>query len=587
MTCDDVDRTACPLRSAEWFAPRDLPGFIHRSTLTPVGLGRQELDGRPVIGIANSWSDYNPCNAGLKQLVEHVKRGVQEAGGVAFEFPTISLSENLIKPTAMMFRNLMAMDVEESIRGYPMDAVVLLGGCDKTVPAQVMGAASVNLPTLCFGAGPATPPVVDGAELGGGHAVWQFVDKLRAGSTSSDLDALESCVMSTVGHCAEMGTASTMAALMEALGLALPGTALIPATDGRRANAAAAAGRAAVTMARQGSPTIRELLTPEAFDNAIALLMALGGSTNAIVHLLAIARRVGVSLQLKRFDEISAQVPLIADVRPSGAHLVSRLHGAGGVPAVLAELKSWLHLDALTVTGRTLGTELDAAKPADGQVIRRAAAPLSRSGGIVVVHGSLAPDGAVLKVSAASPELFEHRGRALVFESIEELAGTIDDPELEVDASTVLVLRNAGPRGGPGMPEWGMLPIPKRLLAAGVTDMVRVSDARMSGTAYGTAILHVSPEAAVGGPLALVRTGDEIELSVAGRRLDLLVDEAELVRRRGGLREFAGPRRGWAALFDQHVLQAHEGCDLDILTATEEPPVSRPSGLFRGWIGGW
>ncbi|GAA1560006.1 IlvD/Edd family dehydratase [Kribbella hippodromi] len=587
MTCDDADRAACPLRSAEWFAPRDLPGFIHRSTLTPVGLGREELDGRPVIGIANSWSDYNPCNAGLKQLVEHVKRGVQEAGGVAFEFPTISLSENLIKPTAMMFRNLMAMDVEESIRGYPMDAVVLLGGCDKTVPAQVMGAASVNLPTLCFGAGPATPPVVDGEELGGGHAVWQFVDQLRAGSTAADLDALESCVMSTVGHCAEMGTASTMAALMEALGLALPGTALIPATDGRRANAAAAAGRAAVRMAREGSPTIRDLLTPAAFDNAIALLMALGGSTNAIVHLLAIARRAGVPLRLKRFDEISAQVPLIADVRPSGAHLVSRLHSAGGVPAVLAELKSWLQLDALTVTGRTLGTELEAARPADGQVIRRAAEPLSESGGIVVVHGSLAPDGAVLKVSAASPALFEHRGRALVFESIEELADTIDDPGLEVDASTVLVLRNAGPRGGPGMPEWGMLPIPKRLLAAGVTDMVRVSDARMSGTAYGTAILHVAPEAAVGGPLALVRTGDEIELSVARRRLDLLVDEAELARRRGELRDFAGPRRGWAALFDQHVLQAHEGCDLDILTATGEPPVSRPRGLFRGWIGGW
>lgn len=578
-------------RSAEWFEPADLPGFVHRSTLTPMGISKTDLRTKPVVGIANSYADYNPCNAGLRSLAEEVKRGVFAAGGVPLEFPTISLGENLVKPTAMLFRNQMAMDVEECIRAYPMDAVVLLGGCDKTTPAHVMGACSVDVPAVVLGSGPCSPPAVAGGEMAGGHALWTFVDRLRAGeATEVDMETLESTIMSTVGHCAEMGTASTMAALMEALGMAPLGSSMVPAPDGRRAAWGRRVGAIAVDAAlgvngRRPS----QILSASSFDNAIALLMSLGGSTNAVLHLLAIAGRAHVELSLDRFDEISRRVPVLADLLPSGTHLVSQLHAVGGVPVVLKELASVLELDAMTVTGRTLGEELESTPGGDGRVVRSFNTPLRPTGAIAVLRGSLAPDGAVIKVSAASPELFRHRGRAVVFDSVQELADRIDDPALGIEPDDVLVLRNAGPVGGPGIPEWGMLPIPRYLLARGVGDMVRVSDARMSGTAYGTAVLHVSPESAVGGPLALVATGDVISLDVDARRIDVELSDDELARRRAA---WSPPqphyRRGWGRLFLDHVEQAHLGCDLDVMRFQPgELPEDMPRGLFRGWLGGW
>ncbi len=577
-------------RSSDWFAHADLPGFVHRSSLTPIGLTREELLTKPVVGIANSWADYTPCNAGLRRLAEEVRGGVLAGGGIPLEFPTISLGENLMKPTTMLFRNLMSMDIEECIRGYPMDAVVLLGGCDKTTPAQVMGACSVDVPAIVLTTGPCSPPVVDGEELAGGHAVWRFVDRLRAGQADhADMAELESSIMSTVGHCAEMGTASTIASVMEALGLAPLGSTMVPAPDGRRAAWGRRVGQIAASAAAGGGPRPSQILTPASFDNAIALLMSLGGSTNAVLHLLAIAGRARVDLDLDRFDAVGRRVPMLCDLQPSGRHLVSRLNDIGGVPTVLNEIKDHLHLEAMTVTGRRLGEELRTAQRADGDVVRPHDDPIRASGGIAVLRGTLAPDGAVIKVSAASPELLRHSGRAIVFDSVQELAERIDDETLGIEPSDVLVLRNAGPRGGPGIPEWGMLPFPRYLLEQGVRDMVRVSDARMSGTAYGTAVLHASPESAVGGPLALVRTGDVICLDVGARRIDVLVEEAELNRRRARWQE-PDPHytRGWGRLFLEHVEQAHRGCDLDVLKFTgRDAPDPYPLGLFRGWIGGW
>jgi dihydroxy-acid dehydratase len=576
------------LRSARWFEGRDISGFIHRASLHAEGISRSALAGRPVIGICNSWSELVNCNLHFRGLAEAVKRGVLLAGGLPLEFPTISLGENLMKPTAMLFRNLMAMDVEECIRAYPLDAVVLLGGCDKTVPAQLMGAASTNLPAIMVTGGPSEPAWFRGHPLGAGTDLWHYADELRAGRMSeAEFDELEAAATPSVGHCNEMGTASTMASLVEALGMCLPGTAAIPAVDAARARAAEATGARAVELAL-GGPVPSRILTAEAFDNAITVLMALGGATNAVIHLLALAGRVGVPLTLDRFHELSRRTPLLANVRPSGEHLVEQLHRAGGIRALLRELAPLLNGDVLTVTGGTLAEGFAGAEVLDRDVIAPLDAPLAAVGGVAVVRGSLAPDGALIKRSAASPELLSHRGPAVVFEDVYDLAARIDDPALDVSPDSVLVLRNAGPKGGPGMPEWGQLPVPKKLLQRGVTDLVRVSDARMSGTAFGTVVLHAAPEAAVGGPLRAVRDGDPIVLDVDAQRLDLDVPLREVERRLAEL----GPaepkyRRGYGALYLEHVLQANEGCDFDFLRSDGRSPEQEPLGLLSGWVGGW
>lgn len=578
------------LRSARWFAPHDLTGFVHRTAIQAEGFSRFAIKDRPVIGIANSWSELVNCNIHFKLLADSVKRGVLLAGGLPLEFPTISLGESLMKPSAMQFRNLMAMDVEESIRAYPLDAIVLLGGCDKTVPAQLMGAASADIPTIMLTGGPQEPAYFRGKQLGVGTDTWKYADELRAGKmTQADFDELEASAKPSAGHCSEMGTASTMTSLVEALGMCLPSTASIPAVDARRAQAAEATGRRAVEMALTGGPKPSDVLTPEAFDNAITLLMAVGGSTNAVVHLLALARRVGYQLQLDRFHEISQRTPRIVNVRPSGEHLVQQLFHAGGVSAVLKELAPLLHADAITVMGKPLADGYASAAEPDGEVISTLDTPFDKTGSIAVVRGSLAPNGAVIKRSAASPELLQHRGPAVVFEDIYDLGRRVDDPALDITEDSVLVLRNSGPKGAPGMPEWGMLPIPEKLLRRGIRDIVRISDARMSGTAFGTTVLHVSPEAAAGGPLAIVRDGDPIVLDVENQRLDLDIPAEEIERRLAEV-ELPKPkyRRGYGRLFVDHVLQADEGCDFDFLQALpDEEPQRLPYGLMSGWQGGW
>lgn len=577
------------LRSAKWFGEPDLAGFLHRSSIQAEGISRSALAGRPVIGICNSWSELVNCNLHFRALAEAVKRGVLLAGGLPLEFPTISLGENLMKPTTMLYRNLMAMDVEESIRSYPLDAVVLLAGCDKTVPAQLMGAASAGVPAIMLTGGPSQPAWFRGRQLGVGTDLWHYADEVRAGRMSqAEFDELEAAATPSYGHCNEMGTASTMASLVEALGMCLPGTATIPAVDARRRRAAERTGTRAVAMATAG-PAPPDVLTAEAFDNAITLLMAIGGSTNAVLHLLALAGRVGVPLSLDRFDELSRSTPLLVNVRPSGKHLVEQLFHAGGIGAVLGELGGLLHGDALTVSGRTLSEDVAGAEVLDRELISRCDSPREPEGGIAVLRGNLAPDGAILKRSAASAHLLRHRGPAVVFDGIEDLATRIDDPKLDVTPESVLVLRSVGPKGAPGMPEWGQIPIPSKLLRAGVTDMVRISDARMSGTAFGTVVLHVAPEAAVGGPLRAVQEGDPIVLDVQQRDLTLDVGTGEIERRleRAGT---ASPRyqRGYGRLFIDHVLQADQGCDFDFLRKVEgEAPQLEPYGLLRGWIGGW
>ena len=585
-----MNQHASDLRSGRWFGPRDLTGFVHRTAIQAEGFSQFAIAGRPVIGIANSWSELVNCNAHFRLLADAVKRGVLLAGGLPLEFPTISLGESLMKPSAMQFRNLMAMDVEESIRAYPLDAIVLMGGCDKTVPAQLMGAASADVPTIMLTGGPQEPARFRGRELGVGTDTWRYADELRAGRMSqADFDELESAAKPTAGHCSEMGTASTMTSIVEALGMCLPGTASIPAVDARRAAAAEATGRRAVEMALTGGPRPREVLTPEAFDNAITLLMAVGGSTNAVVHLLALARRVGYELTLQHFHDISQRTPRIVNVRPSGEYLVKQLFEVGGVPSVLKSLHPLLHPEAFTVSGRTLQEGYASAPDPDGTVISSVDQPFADRGGIAVVRGSLAPNGAVIKRSAATPGLLQHRGPALVFEDMFDLGRRLDDPDLEVTENSVLVLRNCGPVGAPGMPEWGMTPIPEKLLRRGVRDMVRISDARMSGTAFGTTVLHVAPEAAIGGPLAAVRDGDPIVLDVQNQRLDLDIPQAEIEKRMADLTP--PPRRysrGYGRLFIDHVTQADEGCDFDFLQAVPgEEPQRLPYGLISGWQGGW
>jgi L-arabonate dehydrase len=554
------------LRSREWFGVDNLQGLTHRAYLRAEGFTGRAFDGRPVVGICNSWSELTNCNAHLRQVAEAVKRGVWEAGGFPLEFPTISLGEVLMKPTTMLYRNLMAMDVEECIRAYPSDSVVLLCGCDKTTPAQLMGAASADIPAIMVPGGPMLRGMFRGQAIGSGTDSRRFWAEKRAGRLSDEAWCeIESCLSRSAGHCMVMGTASTMTSLVEALGMTLPGCANIPAADSRRLAIAEESGRRAVTLAREG-PRPSEVLTRQAFENAIRVDMALGGSTNAIIHLVAIAGRVGLKLPLERFDEISRATPFITNVRPSGEFLMEDLYYAGGLPAMMKELAPLLDLNAPSVTGKSLGENIAGAECFNRAVIHTLNEPLNPQGGTVILKGNLAPDGAVLKQTAASPHLLHHKGRAVVFENYDDLCARIDDPKLDVDEDSVLVMKNGGPKGAPGMPEWGDLPIPKKLLEAGVLDMVRLSDARMSGTAYGTVALHISPESAVGGPLAIVRNGDLIELDVPGRRLELLVPDSEIKQR---LAEWRPPAphytRGYGKMFLDHILQAHEGCDFDYL----------------------
>ena len=576
------------LRSSRWFSGHDVAGFIHRASVRATGTSPRGLGERPVVGICNPWSDLVSCNLHLRSLAAAVRRGIIDAGGIPFEFPTISVGENLMKPTSMLYRNLMAMDVEESMRAYPLDAVVLLGGCDKSVPAELMGAASAGLPSILVTGGPCAPAHFRGRELGVGTDIWRYTDDVRAGRMSLDeYDELEAAVMPSYGHCSEMGTASTMASLTEVLGMTLPNTAAIPALNVRRNHAAEASGRRAVEMATQG-PRPADVMSTASFDNAITALMALGGSTNAVIHLVAIAGRVGIDLPLHRFDEISRRTPVIANIRPSGDHLFEAVDRAGGIAALLLELGDLIDLDARTVSGCSLGEQIEGAVNRDREVIRCVDEPLRPQGGIGVVHGTLAPNGALIKLSAASPALFRHRGRAVVFEDIYDVAARIDDEALDVDETSVLVLRNSGPRGGPGMPEWGQIPVPSKLLKRGVTDMVRISDARMSGTAFGTVVLHVAPESAVGGPLLVVRDGDPIVLDVEERRLDLDLPASEIAARLAKT-PLPAPKytRGYGALFLQHILQADRGCDFDVLRYDGSEKDTEPHGILRGWIGGW
>ena len=553
-------------RSAEWFDRRDLDGFLHRSWLKSQGFTDETFRGRPVIGISNCWSELVNCNVHLRGLAEAVKRGVLQAGGFPLEFPVLSLGESLMKPTTMLYRNLMAMDVEESIRSYPLDGVVLLTGCDKTNPASVLGLASADVPAIVVTGGPMLNGHWRGRQIGSCSDCWHYHEELRAGRiTEAEFTEIENSMSRSNGHCMTMGTASTMACVTEGLGLTLPGGAAIPAVDSRRAGLAEAAGRRIVGMAEEDlRPSA--ILTREAFENAIRVLHAISGSTNAILHLLAYAGRVGVDLPLTLFDELCATTPWLVDLKPAGRHLMEDFYYAGGLPAVLAELGDLLHLDVPTVTGRTLGENIAGATIVNEDVIRPRSRPLDDGGSLVVLHGSLCPDGAVMKISAADPALLNHEGRAVVFDDIHDLAARVDDPALEIDASSVMVLKNAGPVGGPGMPEWGHLPIPAKLLKQGVTDLLRISDARMSGTSYGAVVLHVAPESAVGGPLALVETGDLIRLDTDSRTLDLVLDEAELARRADAWTP--PPRRderGYRALHADRVLQANAGCDFDFL----------------------
>src|SRR5580698_1495994 len=519
------------LRSARWFAGRSDTAFQHRAALRSMGIDPEVYAGRPVIGIANSWSELNNCNSNLRELADAVKRGVLLEGGLPLEFPTLSLGEEFMKPSAMLYRNLMAMEVEETLRANPIDGVVLLCNCDKTTPAQLMAAASADLPAIQLNGGPRTTGRWRGAEVGTGTDLWKYWDELRAGRiTEEDFREIEACYGCSAGACNTMGTASTMTALSEALGMMLPGTSSIPATDARRT------------------------------------LHALGGSTNAVIHLIAIAGRRNIDLRLDRFDELAQSTPLLANLSPSGKHLMEAFYAAGGLPALLAEIRDLLQLDCLTVTGRPLGDSLASARSFDRDVIRPRSEPLRESGALAVVRGNLAPSGAVIKTSAASARLLKHRGPAVVFESYDDMLARVNDPALAVDRNSVLVLRNAGPKGVPGFPEWGMIPVPIKLLEQGVTDLVRISDSRMSGTGYGTVVLHVVPEAAAGGPLALVHDGDFIELDVDKRRLELLIDKNELDRRLKCWRPPAPKhRRGFPKLYIEHVLQAHEGADFDFL----------------------
>ncbi|MDX6534369.1 MAG: hypothetical protein QOF68_2113 [Gaiellales bacterium] len=575
------------LRSARWFGPDDVTGLIHRSYLGSTGIPAKALREGPIVGICNSWSEVVNCNVHLRAVATAVKRGVMAAGGVPLEFPTISLGEALMKPTTMLYRNLMAMDVEESIRAHPFDSVVLLAGCDKTVPAQLMGAISADVPAVMVTGGPSLPGVFRGERVGSGTDLWRLTSEYRAGRMTDDEYAeLERSLIPTNGHCAEMGTASTMAAIVEGLGMSLPGSAMIPAPNAQRLLSAERAGECAVELAtQQRRPS--QVIDERSFANAITLLMAIGGSTNAVIHLLALAGRAGIRLDLAQFDEISQRTPVVVNLQPSGEHFAVDLHEAGGIPAVLRAIEPLLDTTANTITGQPLSAALSAAPPSKAGIVGSLDEPYTAAGGIKVLRGSLAPGGALIKRSAASAELLRHRGPATVFDGIDDMLARIDDPALAVDDQSVLVLRNVGPIGGPGMPEWGQVPIPAKLLKRGVRDLVRVSDARISGTSFGTLVVHAAPESAVGGPLSLVRDGDPILLDVESGRIDLDIPERELASRTGATPPPARTR-GYERLYAQHVLQADVGCDFDFLQAVPgEPHRSDPDGLVEGWLEGW
>ncbi|MFD7921841.1 IlvD/Edd family dehydratase [Streptomyces sp. NPDC059740] len=565
-----------PLRSRAWFGEGGKNGFIARHHLRAMGRGGHNFDGRPVIGICNSYSELTPCNGHLRLIAEAVKRGVLQAGGFPLEFPSMSLGEPFLRPTSMLYRNLAAMEIEEQIRANPLDAVVLLTGCDKTTPAALMGAASAGVPAIVFTGGPMLNGRFRGRAVGSGTDIWRMTEELRAGTVSQEeFTEFESSLNRSAGHCMTMGTASTMACLAETLGMMLPGASGLPAVDARRGTLAEETGARAVALA--GSDlTPQRIMTRAAFENALKVNAAIGGSTNAVVHLLAIAGRVGVPLDLADFDRLGAELPLLVDLMPSGRFLMEEFAYAGGLPALLHRLRDHLRHDTVTVTGRSLSENCRGAEVHDDEVIRPLDNPVLPAGsGTAVLRGNLAPDGAVFKPSAAQPDLHTHTGPALVFDSLEDYLAVHEDPDLDVTAETVLVVRGTGPKGYPGMPEVGNLALPKKLLDAGVRDMVRVSDARMSGTAFGACVLHVAPEAAVGGPLALVRTGDRIRLDVPGRRLDVLLDDAELERRRAGWQPPAPHTdRGWTRLYTEHVTQADSGADLDFLVGSSDsaPP---------------
>ncbi|MGD9956704.1 MAG: IlvD/Edd family dehydratase [Candidatus Nanopelagicales bacterium] len=568
-----------PLRSAQWYVGDDRNAYIHRAWMRR-GLPADAFDGRPHIAIANTASDLTPCNAHLGEVARSVRDGVHEAGGIPLELPVVSLGETQVRPTAMLWRNMAAMAIEEMLRANPIDGVVLLGGCDKTIPALLMAAASVDLPAVVVPGGPMLTGTFRGLPLGCGTDVWKLSEEVRAGTLSqADFARSESSMIRSRGHCNTMGTASTMGLLAEALGTVVPGVAGTPAPDSRLLEAAHATGRLAVSLVR-GQRTPSSFLTRASFHNAVVALAAIGGSSNAVVHLLAIAGRLGIDLTLDDVDRIGAGVPCLVDLQPAGRYLMEDLHRAGGLLAVLAEVRDLLDPTALTVTGEPLVSYLDDARVWDAEVIRPRSAPLVADAGMAVLRGNLAPDGALVKPAAASPHLLQHRGRALVFDSIEDFHARIDDPDLDVDASTVLVLRGCGPRGYPGMPEVANMPLPTKLLEQGVRDMVRVCDGRMSGTAYGTVVLHVAPEAAAGGPLARIRTGDWIVLDVPGRRLDVELSDDELAAREpspAAAAAYASPARGWERLYVDHVLQADTGADLDFLRGSSGSAVSRES----------
>jgi L-arabonate dehydrase len=560
------------LRSQSWWdgGPLDLIG--HRSQFRMQGFPEEAFLGRPIIGILNSWSEVAGCNAHLRELAEHVKRGVLRAGGFPVEVPVIALGEPVIKPTAMLYRNLMAMAVEELIRGNPLDGVVLLASCDKTVPAALMGAASVDVPALMVTGGPMLSGRFRNEHVGACTDCWRLNDELRGDRiTQADWDEFESGMCRSFGHCSPMGTASTMACMTESLGMAPSGSAAIPAVDSRRGHVAERAGFQIMGLVAAGTRP-SDIMTRDAFENAIRTLHAIGGSTNAVIHLMAIAGRLGVDVPLELFDDLAASTPLLLNIKPSGAYLMEDFFYAGGLPAVLAQISDLLHLDARTVSGRTMGESITGAVIVNDDVIRPRERPLLTGGSLAILHGSVCPDGAVLKVSAASPSLLQHEGRAVVFRGVDELHATIDDPALDIQADDVLVLQNGGPVGAPGMPETGHLPMPSYLLRKGVTDMVRISDARMSGTGFGTVVLHVTPEAAIGGPLALIETGDRIRLDTAGRRLDVLISDEELAdRRRAWVPRPPRDTRGYRGLYLRTVMQANHGCDLDFLVGQSAP----------------
>jgi dihydroxy-acid dehydratase len=566
-------KTYAELRSARWYNAADLRSFGHRSRTKQMGFAAEDYAGKPVIAILNTWSEMNPCHQHFRTRAADVKRGVWQAGGFPVEMPAMALGEPFMKPSTMMYRNLLAMEAEELLRANPIDGVVLMGGCDKTVPALVMGATSMNLPAIFVPAGPMLRGHWQGKELGSGSDVWKYWAELRAGNIDEeDWRGIEDGIARSAGTCMTMGTASTMAALVEALGLSLTGASSIPAVDSSHARMAAASGRRIVDLVWQ-DVRARDLLTEAAFDNAIVTLMAIGGSTNAIIHLVAMAGRAGIALPLERFDAIARRTPLLANVRPSGKYLMEDFFYAGGLPALLRQLGTLLHGSAMTASGRTLADDIAGAAIYNDDVIRSSNRALQPEGGLAVLKGNLAPNGAVIKPSAMEARLQRHQGPAVVFRDYDDMARRIDDPALDVTADSVLVLQNGGPQGGPGMPEWGQLPIPKKLLTAGVRDMLRISDARMSGTSYGACVLHVSPESYIGGPLALVRSGDVIAIDVPGRTLALAVSDAELQRRRAAWTP-PKPRfeRSYGALYHRHIGQAETGCDFDFLAGTAAVP---------------